>query len=73
AQTFSGELEPYARKHWNGSEDLRVVLADITQTAHALLGENLYGRLRRLLLRRGVELKGRPGDPQDGPPRSARS
>ncbi|HBL28914.1 MAG TPA: hypothetical protein DD490_18930, partial [Acidobacteria bacterium] len=26
AQAFSGELEPYARRHWSGSEDLRVVL-----------------------------------------------
>ena len=60
AQSFSGDLEPYARKHWSGSEDLRVVLRDITQTAHALLGENLYGRLRRLLKKRGIELKAPP-------------
>ena len=23
SQAFGGELEPYARKHWSGSEDLR--------------------------------------------------
>jgi uncharacterized membrane protein YkvA (DUF1232 family) len=56
AQSFSGDLEPYARKHWSGSEDLRVVLHDITQTAHALLGESLYGRVRRLLKRRGIHI-----------------
>ena len=32
AQAFGGDLEPYARKHWSGSEDLRVVLRDITET-----------------------------------------
>src|SRR5690349_5357349 len=32
AQAFGGDLEPYARKHWSGSEDLRVVLQDITTT-----------------------------------------
>jgi uncharacterized membrane protein YkvA (DUF1232 family) len=57
AQSFSGELEPYARRHWSGSEDLRVVLRDITETAHALLGENLYARLKRVLGRRGIELE----------------
>lgn len=58
AQSFGGELEPYARKHWSGSEDLRVVLRDISETAHALLGENLYERLKRLLRRRGIEVEG---------------
>ena len=54
AQSFGGELEPYAAKHWSGSEDLRVVLRDISESAHALLGENLYARLKRLLGRRGI-------------------
>jgi uncharacterized membrane protein YkvA (DUF1232 family) len=54
AQSFGGELEPYAAKHWSGSEDLRVVLRDISESAHALLGENLYERLKRLLGRRGI-------------------
>jgi uncharacterized membrane protein YkvA (DUF1232 family) len=57
AQAFGGDLEPYARKHWSGSEDLRVVLQDITGTAQQLLGEKVYDRLRRLLSRRGIELK----------------
>ncbi|HEX4495445.1 MAG TPA: DUF1232 domain-containing protein [Thermoanaerobaculia bacterium] len=62
AQAFGGDLEPYARKHWSGSEDLRVVLQDITGTAQSLLGEKVYDRLRRLLSRRGIELK----DAKDG-------
>ena len=57
AQAFGGDLEPYARKHWSGSEDLRVVIRDITETAQSLLGQNLYDRLRRLLSRRGVKLQ----------------
>ena len=61
AHTFSGELEPYARKHWSGPEELRVVLADITGAAQGLLGGNLYGRLRKVLAKRGVEIE-EPGD-----------
>jgi uncharacterized membrane protein YkvA (DUF1232 family) len=57
AQAFGGDLEPYARKHWSGKEDLRIVLRDITETAQSLLGQNLYERLRRLLSRRGVKLE----------------
>jgi uncharacterized membrane protein YkvA (DUF1232 family) len=57
AQAFGGDLEPYARKHWSGSEDLRVVLKDITETAQSLLGQNLYDRLRRLLSRRGIKVE----------------
>ncbi|HYU36001.1 MAG TPA: DUF1232 domain-containing protein [Thermoanaerobaculia bacterium] len=57
AQAFSGDLEPYARKHWSGSEDLRVVLQDITTTAHSLLGENLFNKVKNLLRRRGVEVE----------------
>jgi uncharacterized membrane protein YkvA (DUF1232 family) len=56
AQAFGGDLEPYARKHWSGSEDLRVVIQDVTTTAQSLLGKNLYDRLRRLMSRRGIEL-----------------
>ncbi|MEM7052714.1 MAG: DUF1232 domain-containing protein [Acidobacteriota bacterium] len=57
AQTFDGELAPYARKHWSGSRELREVIADITGAAHGLLGENLYSRLQKLLSRRGIELE----------------
>ena len=56
AQAFSGELEPYARKHWSGSEDLRVVLADVSYAAENLLGAKLFGRLKSLMEKRGIKL-----------------
>ena len=56
AHTFSGELEPYARRHWSGPEDLRKVLSDVASAAEGLLGANLYDRMRRMLARRGVKL-----------------
>jgi uncharacterized membrane protein YkvA (DUF1232 family) len=56
AQAFGGDLEPYARKHWSGSEDLRVVVRDISETAKSLLGQNLYDRLRGLMSRRGIDV-----------------
>jgi uncharacterized membrane protein YkvA (DUF1232 family) len=56
SQAFGGDLEPYARKHWSGSEDLRVVIRDISETAQSLLGQNLYDRLRRLMSRRGIDI-----------------
>lgn len=61
SQAFGGELEPYARRHWSGPEDLRVVLRDLTETAQSLLGTNLYDRLKKLLGRRGIELEGGGG------------
>lgn len=57
SQAFGGDLEPYARRHWSGPEDLRVVLRDISQTAQSLLGQNLYDRLRKLMGRRGIRLE----------------
>jgi uncharacterized membrane protein YkvA (DUF1232 family) len=56
AHTFGGELEPYARRHWSGPEDIRVVLGDIAGAAQGLLGANLYERITKLLARRGVEV-----------------
>ena len=56
SQAFGGELEPYARRHWSGPEDLRVVLRDLSQTAQSLLGQNLYDKLRRLMGKRGIRL-----------------
>jgi len=56
AQAFSGELEPYARRHWSGSEDLRAVIQDITYTAENLLGAKVYTRLEKLLAKRGIKL-----------------
>jgi uncharacterized membrane protein YkvA (DUF1232 family) len=58
AQAFGGDLEPYARKHWSGPEELRIVLHDISTTAERLLGKKLYDRLRKLLGRRGIGLGG---------------
>lgn len=72
AQAFGGELEPYARKYWNGRQDLRQVLFDITDSAQNLLGRDLQARLRRTLARRGVELEradAPPRDAGDGRPR----
>ena len=56
SQAFGGDLEPYARRHWSGSEDLRIVLQDVSETAQSLLGENLYGKLKGLMSRRGIQL-----------------
>jgi uncharacterized membrane protein YkvA (DUF1232 family) len=53
AQAFGGELEPYARKHWSGPEDLRQVLADVSATAHRLLGGRLHDRLHKLTAGKG--------------------
>jgi uncharacterized membrane protein YkvA (DUF1232 family) len=65
SHVFGPELEPYARKHWSGPEDLRVVLKDISGAARALLGENLYERLTRLLDRRGVRVEEEPSGKPD--------
>lgn len=56
SQAFGGELEPYARKHWSGPEDIRVVLKDITESAQALLGQNVYDRVRRVMSKRGIRV-----------------
>ncbi len=58
SQAFGGDLERHARRHWSGSEELRVVLRDLTNTASSLLGENIYARLKKLLGKRGVDLDG---------------
>jgi uncharacterized membrane protein YkvA (DUF1232 family) len=55
------ELEPLARRYWSGREELREVLGDVVGAAQSLLGENLHGRLQRVLSRRGVSLP-RPSD-----------
>ena len=57
AQTFSGDLEPYARKHWSGREELRTVLRDVSDAAQGLLGRNLYDKVQRLLNRRGIRVE----------------
>lgn len=64
SRALTKDLEPWASRYWNGSERLRVVLGDVSEAASQLLGRDLYGRLRRLLGRRGVRLedRGRRGD-----------
>jgi uncharacterized membrane protein YkvA (DUF1232 family) len=57
SQAFSGELEKYAAKHWSGPHELPHVLERLTQSAEELLDATAHGKLRRLLSRRGVELK----------------
>jgi uncharacterized membrane protein YkvA (DUF1232 family) len=52
SHVMSRELEPLTRKYWSGSEDLRVVLRDVTQAADKVLGEGVYGRLQRWLGKR---------------------
>lgn len=56
SQVLSEDLEPFAERHWSGSDRLRDVLAQVSGGATALLGEGLYGRLRTLLARRGIRL-----------------
>lgn len=53
---MTGDLEPVARRHWSGSRELADVVRDLAATGHALLGRDLYGRVRGLLARRGVRL-----------------
>lgn len=55
-QALGGDLEPFARKYWSGPERLRVVLHDVTRSAQALLGENLFVRVEKALARRGVKI-----------------
>lgn len=54
---LSPELEDRARRYWSGSEDLRRTLSDVVRTADSLLGEDLFGRLKAVLRRRGVEIE----------------
>lgn len=56
SQVFGTDLEPFVRKHWSGTDDIRVVLKDISSAARSLLGESVYERLRVLLEKRGVKV-----------------
>jgi uncharacterized membrane protein YkvA (DUF1232 family) len=56
SQVFTGDLEPYARKHWTGPRDLHAVLHDVSAAARSLLGPGLHDRLKRLLSRHGIAL-----------------
>ncbi len=53
-EAFGRDLESHAERHWSGSRRLATVIRDVARTADALLGANLYGRVRRFLERRGV-------------------
>lgn len=56
AHAFGGDLEPYARRHWSGPEDVRKVIADVAGAAQGLLGQNLYDKLGKVLAKRGIDL-----------------
>lgn len=56
AHAFGGELEPHARRHWSGPEDVRRVISDVAAAAQGLLGQDLYERLKKVLSRRGIDL-----------------
>ncbi|MCP3959654.1 MAG: DUF1232 domain-containing protein [bacterium] len=55
-QAFGKDLEPYAERYWNGSQKLRVVMGDVLAAGDTLLGNNLYGRLKTLMAKRGIEI-----------------
>lgn len=52
-QVFGGELEPYAKKHWSGPDDLRQVLHDVSAAAHRILGPTLPAKIDKFLERHG--------------------
>jgi uncharacterized membrane protein YkvA (DUF1232 family) len=64
-QALGPELEPRAERYWSGRHELRRMLQDVVGAAQSLLGENLVGRLERLLARRGVSLR-RDAEPRHG-------
>ncbi|HVS14420.1 MAG TPA: DUF1232 domain-containing protein [Thermoanaerobaculia bacterium] len=49
-------LEPWVDRYWSGDRRVRQVLRDVSDSARALLGGGVFGRLQRLLRQRGVEL-----------------
>ncbi len=48
-QAFGGELEPYARKHWSGPDDLRLVLREVSESAQGILGGRLHRQIQRMM------------------------
>lgn len=74
SQALGGDLEPYARKYWNGDQELRQALRDLTNGAASLLGRDLGGRVERLLARRGVPVgRDAAAQPPDESLQAARS
>jgi uncharacterized membrane protein YkvA (DUF1232 family) len=55
-RVLGGELEPFAARHWSGSQPLRKSLHDVLATARGLTGTNLYRRLKQRLAREGIDL-----------------
>lgn len=53
-EALRADLEPLVERHWSGSGRARQALTDVARSASALLGEDLFARLRSLLARRGV-------------------
>jgi len=57
ATAFGGGLAPYAAKHWSGGRGLLEVLADISATASAFLGDNTSARVQAAMARFGVVIE----------------
>jgi len=57
ATAFGGDLAPHASRHWSGGRDLLEVLADVSATARAFLGDNTSARVQGTLARFGVVLE----------------
>jgi len=55
-RALGGELEPYAAKHWSGSQPLRKTLRDVLAAARGLVGTDLFRRLQERLAREGIDL-----------------
>jgi uncharacterized membrane protein YkvA (DUF1232 family) len=49
-------LEPFVDRYWSGDREVRAVLREVADSARALLGGGVLGRLRQLLAGRGVAL-----------------
>jgi hypothetical protein len=53
---MSKGLEGFVDRYWSGDREIRRVLRDVGESARALLGPGVFGRLRQLLGRRGLDL-----------------
>jgi uncharacterized membrane protein YkvA (DUF1232 family) len=59
-RAFSKDLAPWAESYWSGPSGLHRIIGDVTAAAHAVLGENLWQRLQKVLRRRGIEVVSPP-------------
>ncbi len=55
-EVLGRDMEPFAEKHWSGTRRLRTVMGDVLGSAHSLVGDNVYDRLRAMLAKRGIDL-----------------